>query len=484
MRRKNNFECMTQKYRFSWISIPDFIKNGNEKTLRELRELGLAHTFSLFLNQRNVLGLVAACQIAAISGKQETPESDVSEGQKIAVDHIVDAVEVFLREGDIYSLRAQPEDLLSPLRLFCTSDKLKPRLANRRTFTLLIAALAEYIATPRIRDIVVEALLELSFFTDDVALLKQTVAAAEGGEWLVSLLHRAKQDGCFEAVNLLFRLTQLPPLISSDGDAKDSVQTTATPYYDTAGKHIMLSYSWRYRKDKVVSLAAALRAVGFDVWRDEEGSSVLHPMGGCADETMAKAVEKSFMVVCCICRDYKESPNCRSEAQYAKLRHQQGKVDLVHVMLDDSYHPQSSVSQPDGWLGLMVGNRMWYPCWDITDADKVAIQIRDRVDHYDADNQQTARREVLPPEVLIARLSEADVQLWMTENHFESELVTAFRLAGVDGAGLMCLHRAARREPVTTARMLCEEFGVQTIGKALSAVERLSYTIEMPPLNS
>ena len=41
---------------------------------------------------------------------------------------------------------------------------------------------------------------------------------------------------------------------------------------------------------------------------------------------------------------YKESPNCRLEANYA---HQQA-VDMIPLMMQESY-------QPAGWLGLILG---------------------------------------------------------------------------------------------------------------------------------
>jgi hypothetical protein len=205
---------------------------------------------------------------------------------------------------------------------------------------VLTSALTKYIHNHEVRDIIVESLLELSFHTEDIAELRRDLISLEDTR-LISLLQEAKQLGCFEAGNLLFRLTLDPPEEHSRCDllgdrpqqllseslsqtTNTDAHSTATPL-DTANKHIMLSYSWRFGKEKVVALASALRGAGFDVWRDEEGSSVMHPMGGCADDTMAKAVEKSFLVICCISRHYKESPNCRSEAQYAKLLWQQGK---------------------------------------------------------------------------------------------------------------------------------------------------------------
>eukprot|EP01050_Picozoa_sp_SAG11_P003753 SAG11_NODE_220_length_12154_cov_92.233347_2_plen_123_part_00 len=50
-----------------------------------------------------------------------------------------------------------------------------------------------------------------------------------------------------------------------------------------------------------------------------------------------------------VSQEYKESTNCRLEAQYAMQR----EVEAVPLMLSEGY-------QADGWLGFMIGTRMWY----------------------------------------------------------------------------------------------------------------------------
>jgi hypothetical protein len=63
---------------------------------------------------------------------------------------------------------------------------------------------------------------------------------------------------------------------------------------------------------------------------------------------MSKAVEDAAAVVFGVSRAYKESTNCRLEAQYAMQR----EVDTVPLMLVDGY-------RPDGWLGMLMGTRLW-----------------------------------------------------------------------------------------------------------------------------
>ena len=50
-----------------------------------------------------------------------------------------------------------------------------------------------------------------------------------------------------------------------------------------------------------------------------------------------------------ISQAYKESANCRLEAQYA---YQQQK-EMIPLMLEEGYHA-------NGWLGMLLGVRMWY----------------------------------------------------------------------------------------------------------------------------
>jgi hypothetical protein len=59
--------------------------------------------------------------------------------------------------------------------------------------------------------------------------------------------------------------------------------------------HVMISYCWAARKDLVVSLVSNLRERGYDVWRDEDGSSLVSFMQGSTDDIMADAVENRFV---------------------------------------------------------------------------------------------------------------------------------------------------------------------------------------------
>src|SRR5690242_12337887 len=68
-------------------------------------------------------------------------------------------------------------------------------------------------------------------------------------------------------------------------------------------QHLMVSYSWRYKKDVVVEFCNRLRSIGYDVWRDEDGSLIQPAMAECSLSSMASAVENSYAVIIFVSRD-------------------------------------------------------------------------------------------------------------------------------------------------------------------------------------
>ena len=105
--------------------------------------------------------------------------------------------------------------------------------------------------------------------------------------------------------------------------------------------HVMISYQWD-SQEVLVEVKNRLQASGYRVWMD------LEQMGGSTLETMAKAVEDSSVVLICLSERYKESPNCRSEAEYT---YKLGK-DIIPLMMQRNY-------KPDGWLGMLLGTKFW-----------------------------------------------------------------------------------------------------------------------------
>ncbi|CAH3197168.1 unnamed protein product [Porites evermanni] len=111
---------------------------------------------------------------------------------------------------------------------------------------------------------------------------------------------------------------------------------------ESTGNHVMISYQWD-SQEVLVEVKNRLQASGYRVWMD------LEQMGGSTLEAMAKAVENSSVVLICVSERYKESPNCRSEAEYAY----QLRKDIIPLMMQRKY-------RGDGWLGMLVGTKLWF----------------------------------------------------------------------------------------------------------------------------
>ena len=108
-----------------------------------------------------------------------------------------------------------------------------------------------------------------------------------------------------------------------------------------SGNHVMISYQWD-AQEVLVQVKNQLQANGYRVWMD------LEQMGGSTLDAMAKAVENAAVVLICVSQRYKESPNCRSEAEYAY----QLRKDIIPLMMQKNY-------KADGWLGMLLGTKMW-----------------------------------------------------------------------------------------------------------------------------
>ena len=125
-----------------------------------------------------------------------------------------------------------------------------------------------------------------------------------------------------------------------------------------AERHVMISYSWSQQK-VVVRLVKAFKALGLNVWFDVDN------MKGCTIDAMAEAVENSTVVCICMSTEYKESANCRFEANYVTLR----KIPYICLQMEEGYEPR-------GWLGIMLGMNLWYAFYAETLQSDEAFDVK------------------------------------------------------------------------------------------------------------
>jgi hypothetical protein len=123
-----------------------------------------------------------------------------------------------------------------------------------------------------------------------------------------------------------------------------------------SAKHVMMSYNWGHQP-VIKRIHAALVRRGYSMWIDVE------QMKGSTVDAMSLAVEDAEVVLIGVSRAYKESTNCRLEAQYAMQR----EVDTVPLMLVEGY-------QADGWLGMLIGTRLWYGFYGAAASESAAFE--------------------------------------------------------------------------------------------------------------
>lgn len=107
-------------------------------------------------------------------------------------------------------------------------------------------------------------------------------------------------------------------------------------------QHVMISYNWGHQ-----SMAKQIRdrliSHGMKVWMD------LDNMTGSTIQAMASAVEQAFIILMCFSYKYKNSDNCRAEAEYAF----QLKKKIIPVKMEMGY-------KADGWLGFIIGAKLFF----------------------------------------------------------------------------------------------------------------------------
>ncbi|XP_013394066.1 uncharacterized protein LOC106161607 isoform X2 [Lingula anatina] len=147
--------------------------------------------------------------------------------------------------------------------------------------------------------------------------------SARGALWVI-------QDKLAEKANM--QPGEADVKYTQDGDADDN----------GGAPHVMISYNWG-SKPTMLRVRDYLRTCGYKVWMDVDH------MTGSTLEAMAHAVEKAAVILICMSQQYKDSPSCRTEAEYAyRLR-----KDVVPLRLQQQY-------LPDGWLGIMLGTKLWF----------------------------------------------------------------------------------------------------------------------------
>ncbi len=250
--------------------------------------------------------------------------------------------------------------------------------------------------------------------------------------------------------------------------------------------HIMISYCWE-SKLLCRKIYERLQNDKYRVWIDE------NEMYGSIIERMAEAIENSEIILMCMSTGYKKSLNCQVEAEYAYKRNK----TIVPLVLGSKY-------KPDGWLGLIAGNKLYIHFADRTDEEfeetynTLIIQLKRNglklteltdmgtettfpdIDKNESklqleieqnlESERTKKEEIIVAELStkeyrrIAKITdwnEHHVAQFFIDNNLNSLLSI---LKGIDGQGLIELHRVYERSPKNLYQMFNKDGETVSLG--------------------
>jgi len=235
---------------------------------------------------------------------------------------------------------------------------------------------------------------------------------------------------------------------------KDSDKNTIAEEIDTVLDNVFLLNSNKFRKQVMISyqwdnqttmtrLASLLEDSGLKVWMD------IYKMEGSILGSMANGIEESNVVLIGLSKKYKESANCRTEAEYAyKL-----KKPIVPLLLEKNY-------EPDGWLGALLGMKLYV---DISEynIDEKFPDIFNQINVHtklDMKKQEKLRSEELPKcyenKNSYEHWSEERVQNWAKNTEIDG---LPDSLLGFDGASLKVLFDSYNRMKNFSHRTVIED---------------------------
>eukprot|EP01045_Picozoa_sp_COSAG04_P003103 COSAG04_NODE_122_length_24803_cov_180.609415_5_plen_2220_part_00 len=250
----------------------------------------------------------------------------------------------------------------------------------------------------------------------ELALYGPGAAALRGHKPTMDALRVLAESGTKEsrerAAGALFELDE------ETRAAKKAKASDAAPGASKPPPHIMVSYNWDHQH-VILRVVAWLQAHGYLVWVDTE------QMKGSTVDAMALAVEGSEVMLIGVSRPYKESSNCRMEAQYGL----QKKKAMIPLMMQEGY-------EADGWLGLLLGTSLWYALYGATLESESAFE--DRLSALSREIGSRGRADAVVADVAPELCPEAD----------GSGEVAALR-AELAGMRLMALHKRAMSEGAT-----------------------------------
>tara|TARA_B100000900_G_scaffold415948_1_gene448051 strand:+ start:3061 stop:3843 length:783 start_codon:yes stop_codon:yes gene_type:complete len=142
--------------------------------------------------------------------------------------------------------------------------------------------------------------------------------------------------------------------------------------------HIMFSYSWKQQNQvKHIYDILDTEFAGVNKWID------INKMCGNILNAMNDAVENSFLVIVFLSKDYKDSKNCKTEAQLIF-----GKQKNYLLVLMEKGFPYLDNDEDENWLSKMFDNQFYIDLTDMnpSNLNKLKELVRNNCTDYFGNN--------------------------------------------------------------------------------------------------
>ncbi|KAK3610001.1 hypothetical protein CHS0354_032346 [Potamilus streckersoni] len=209
------------------------------------------------------------------------------------------------------------------------------------------------------------------------------------------------------------------------------------------GPHIMISYNWDNQQE-IIKIRDYLVKQGYNVWLDVDH------MHTYMLEAMAEAVEQAFVVLVCFTEKYKNSPNCRLEAEYAFLL----KKEIIPLKMQNGY-------SADGWLGILLCSKLYYEFTGNFEFDNTLEKLCNAIDQLPNNpkyddlkkkdkpelHQQRSEIQMLPPPPppVAENLTKEEVDQWLRKSQLD--LTRLKKLKSLTGEQLVFLKKVSTKAP-------------------------------------
>ncbi|KAK7441514.1 hypothetical protein BaRGS_00040569 [Batillaria attramentaria] len=201
--------------------------------------------------------------------------------------------------------------------------------------------------------------------------------------------------------------------------------------------HVMISYQWGNQK-MLLQIRDKLRENNFRVWIDVDNIS------GSTLQAMADAVEGASAVLMCMSQRYKDSPNCRTEAEYAFALNK----PIIPLLMERSY-------RPNGWLGILLGSKLFFDFSGKYPFEKKLDELVRELGHTG-----------------LHGASEKDVTEWLKNN----KLAGHKSLESLSGENIKFLQKLSQRAPEFFFTYLKQDLGLRSLNDLMNfsnAIDKL-----------